>query len=172
MGRYLETGNWSAIRSDLNKRPVESVNGESSEKDILAILNKYGVRKTEKGNVQVEIWGTGSPMREFLWSEEMADACVFVMENIDFEDLKPKNTKEIRNCHINIGTGKEISIGDVARLIKKTAGFEGDLYFNADKPDGTMKKLTDVSKLNALGWHHKIDIEEGVQKMIDWYNNN
>ena len=172
LGRYLETGNWSAIRSDLNKRPVESVNGESSEKDILAILNKYGVRKTEKGNVQVEIWGTGSPMREFLWSEEMADACVFVMENIDFEDLKPKNTKEIRNCHINIGTGKEISIGDVARLIKKTAGFEGDLYFNADKPDGTMKKLTDVSKLNALGWHHKIDIEEGVQKMIDWYNNN
>ena len=172
LGRYLETGNWSAIRSDLNKRSVESVNGESSEKDILAILNKYGVRKTEKGNVQVEIWGTGSPMREFLWSEEMADACVFVMENIDFEDLKPKNTKEIRNCHINIGTGKEISIGDVARLIKKTAGFEGDLYFNADKPDGTMKKLTDVSKLNALGWHHKIDIEEGVQKMIDWYNNN
>ena len=172
LGRYLETGNWSAIRSDLNKRPVESVNGESSEKDILAILNKYGVRKTEKGNVQVEIWGTGSPMREFLWSEEMADACVFVMENIDFEDLKPKNTKEIRNCHINIGTGKEISIGDVARLIKKTAGFEGDLYFNADKPDGKMKKLTDVSKLNALGWHHKIDIEEGVQKMIDWYNNN
>ena len=111
-------------------------------------------------------------MREFLLSEELADACVFVMENIDFEDLKPKNTKEIRNCHINIGTGKEISIGDVARLIKKTAGFEGDLYFNADKPDGTMKKLTDVSKLNALGWHHKIDIEEGVQKMIDWYNNN
>ncbi|WP_337753304.1 NAD-dependent epimerase/dehydratase family protein, partial [Coprobacter fastidiosus] len=170
LGRYLETGNWAAIRSDLNKRPVELVNGESTEQDILAILDKYGVRKTGKGNVQVEIWGTGSPMREFLWSEEMADACVFVMENIDFEDLKPKNTKEIRNCHINIGTGKEISIGDVARLIKKTAGFEGDLYFNADKPDGTMKKLTDVSKLNALGWHHKIDIEEGVQKMIDWYN--
>ena len=172
LGHYLETGNWTAIRSDLDKRPVESVDGKASEEKILAVLDKYGVRMSEKGIAQVEIWGTGTPMREFLWSEEMADACVFVMEHVDFEDLKPKNTKEIRNCHINIGTGKEISIGDVARLIKKTAGFAGELYFNAEKPDGTMKKLTDVSKLHALGWHHKIDIEEGVRRMIDWYNNN
>ena len=73
---------------------------------------------------------------------------------------------------IKLRNRKEIRIGDGCPFVKKTAGFEGDLYFNADKPDGTMKKLTDVSKLNALGWHHKIDIEEGVQKMIDWYNNN
>lgn len=172
LGHYLEAGDWSAIRSDLNKRPIESVDGKAAESVILDKLSKYGVRKTTGGKVQVEIWGTGTPMREFLWSEEMADACVFVMENVDFEDLKPENTKEIRNCHINIGTGKEISIGDVARLIKNAAGFQGELYFNTDKPDGTMKKLTDVSKLNALGWRHKIDIEEGVRKMIDWYNNN
>ena len=127
------------------------------------------MRKVSSGVVQVEIWGTGTPLREFLWSEEMADACVFIMANVDFDDLKPQGTKEIRNCHINIGTGKEISIGDVAQLIKKTAGFTGELYFNKDKPDGTMRKLTDVSKLNALGWHHTIEIEEGITRLIDWY---
>ena len=167
LAKCLNEGNWKSVRKDIDLRPVEGVTGSNSDAEILDKLAKFGITPES-----VTLWGTGTPMREFLWSEEMADACVFVMENIDFEDLKPKNTKEIRNCHINIGTGKEISIGDVARLIKKTAGFEGDLYFNADKPDGTMKKLTDVSKLNALGWHHKIDIEEGVQKMIDWYNNN
>ena len=171
LGRYLEQNDWDAIRRDFAKRPVEGVDGAASETAILEKLHKYGLRKTDSGSVQVEIWGTGTPLREFLWSEEMADACVFVMENVDFDDLKPRNTSDIRNCHINIGTGKEISIGDVARLIKKTAGFSGELYFNADKPDGTMRKLTDVSKLNTLGWHHTIEIEDGVARLIEWYRN-
>jgi GDP-L-fucose synthase len=108
-------------------------------------------------------------MREFLWSEDMADACVFLIENRDFKDTCNKDQKETRNTHINIGTGKDISIKDLAELIKTTIGFKGNLIFNADKPDGTMKKLTDVSKLNGLGWKHEVELEEGLKKMYQWY---
>ena len=118
----------------------------------------------------MELWGTGKPLREFLWSEEMADASVYIMEKVDFADLKGISP-EVRNCHINIGTGKEITIGGVANLIVKRVGYKGEIRFNTEKPDGTMRKLTDVSKLNALGWHHQIEIEEGVDKMYTWYTN-
>ena len=117
----------------------------------------------------MRLWGTGTPLREFLWSEEMADACVFVMEHVDFKDTFKPGDKEIRNCHINIGTGKEISIRQLAELIVDTVGYRGRLAFDSSKPDGTMRKLTDPSKLHALGWHHKIEIEEGVQRMYQWY---
>ena len=122
--------------------------------------------------MSVEIWGTGSPMREFLWSEEMADACVFLMENIDFKDAILTNSTsphETRNTHINIGTGKEISIRDLAFLIKGKLGFKGNLEFNTSKPDGTMRKLTNPNKLHSLGWHHQIEIEEGISKLYQWY---
>jgi Nucleoside-diphosphate-sugar epimerases len=170
LGKALENGDWNLIEKDLNKRPVEGVNGGASHEDILGILSKYGVRKAGD-KVEVEIWGTGKPLREFLWSEEMADACVYIMERVDFKDTYDHNSKEIRNCHINIGTGKEISIKDVAYLIKNTVGFNGEIVFNPEKPDGTMKKLTDVSKLHQLGWCHKVEIEEGVERLLDWYNN-
>ena len=115
-------------------------------------------------------------MREFLWSEEMADACVFLMENVNFSDVisQPQSQPqpEIRNTHINIGTGKEISIHDLAHLVKQSVGFNGELYFNADKPDGTMRKLTNPSKLHELGWKHKIEIEEGISNIYTWYLNN
>ncbi|MFW5830984.1 MAG: GDP-L-fucose synthase family protein [Prolixibacteraceae bacterium] len=180
LAKSLEENNLGAIREDLQKRPIENVDGEASEEEMETILGKYGVNKTN-GTVSVEIWGTGKPMREFLWSEEMADACVFLMENVDFKDVlkemkgdyaednsgKPKG--EIRNTHINIGTGNEISIKNLAELIKKTVGFKGELFFNTSKPDGTMRKLTDPGKLNALGWKHQIDIEEGVHKIYEWY---
>ncbi len=146
---------------------MEGISGECSEKEILAILKKYGV--TEQG---VELWGTGKPLREFLWSEEMADASVFVMEHVDFKDTYTPDNKDIRNCHINIGTGKEITIGELAKLIVKEVGYKGQLTFDASKPDGTMRKLTDVTKLHNLGWHHKIEIDEGVKKMYDWYLKN
>lgn len=165
LANCLKNNDWDAVRKDLNARPVEGVSGSNSEAEIAAILAKYGIN-----GVYVELWGTGKPLREFLWSEEMADASVFVMEHVDFKDLKGSNP-EVRNCHINVGTGKEISIGDVARLIVKEVGYKGELRFNSDKPDGTMRKLTDVSKLHSLGWHHKIDIEEGVAKMYGWYCN-
>ena len=169
LAKYLQEDNWEAIKTDLNKRPIEGVDGHSSQKDILDILSKYGV--TAKG---VELWGTGKPLREFLWSEEMADACVYIMERIDSEALYPNSytkgtSKEIRNCHINIGTGKEITIKDLSALIAHTVKYQGDITFNSDKPDGTMRKLTDPSKLHALGWHHQVEIEEGVRRMYEWY---
>ncbi len=161
------TGNdWEAVRKDLNARPVEGISGKNSEKEIRAVLEKYGI-----GNRKVVLWGTGKPFREFLWSEEMAEATVFVMEHVDFEDLKRGKT-EIRNCHINIGTGKEIGIRDLASLIKETIGYGGEIEFDASKPDGTFRKLTDVSKLHALGWQHRIEIEEGVQRLYAWYLQN
>ncbi len=163
LGKCLMNNNWDSLRKDLDKRPVENISGKSPKEEILAILEKYGIF-----NDKVVLWGTGKPMREFLWSEEMADACVFIMEKVDFADLA-KGKKEIRNCHINIGTGREISIYNLSQLIKKTIGYEGNIVFDPSKPDGTMRKLTDVSKLHALGWHHKIEIEEGVEKMYSWY---
>ena len=155
LAHCLKEGNWEAVLKDLNLRPVEGVNGQYSKEDILNILNKYGI--SESG---VELWGTGTPLREFLWSEEMADASVFIMEQVDFKDAR---------SHINIGTGKEITIKALAELIMKTVGYTGKLTFDSSKPDGTMRKLTDPSKLHALGWHHRIEIEEGVQRMYEWY---
>ena len=160
----MNEGDWENIRYDLDMRPVEGINGESRTEEILAVLKNYGISKDG-----VELWGTGTPLREFLWSEEMADASVFIMEHVDFKDTYRPGTKEIRNCHINIGTGKEISIADLAHLIVKETGYKGSITFNPEKPDGTMRKLTDVTKLHELGWHHKIDIEEGVHKMYQWY---
>ncbi|MFY9154023.1 MAG: GDP-L-fucose synthase [Prolixibacteraceae bacterium] len=174
LGKCLEENNWDAICEDLNKRPIEGISGENKNDEILKILAKYGLNPIP--DVSVELWGTGAPFREFLWSEEMADACVYLMENIDFKDVDPRNQSnsvvaEVRNTHINIGTGKEITIRDLANLIKSKIGFKGELVFNSSKPDGTMRKLTNPSKLHALGWHHKIEIDEGIEKMYDWYLN-
>ncbi|MFY1613130.1 GDP-L-fucose synthase family protein [Macellibacteroides fermentans] len=163
LGHCLLQGDWTALRKDLDRLPVEGVSGQSDQCDILDKLAKYGIHDSF-----VELWGTGKPLREFLWSEEMADASVFIMEKVDFADLKGINP-EVRNCHINIGTGKEISIGEAAQLIAQRVGYKGEIRFNADKPDGTMRKLTDVSKLNALGWRHQIEIQEGIDKMYSWY---
>lgn len=164
LAHHLKQGNWDAVRKDLNQRPVEGVSGESSKEEILVLLQKYGISQEE-----VKLWGTGTPMREFLWSEEMADASVFVMEHVDYTNTYQPGEKEIRNCHINIGTGKEISIRQLAELIVNTVGYEGKLTFDSTKPDGTMRKLTDPSKLHALGWHHKIEIEEGIRRIYSWY---
>ena len=166
LAKALMEKNWTTLRQDLDKLPIEGICGKSSEESILEKLRKYGVVDDA-----VEIWGTGKPMREFLWSEEMADACVYIMEHVNFADLKPVGN-EIRNTHINIGTGKEISIGDLARLIVNKLQYKGKLIFNAEKPDGTMRKLTNVEKLHNLGWRHQIEIEEGVEKLYDWYLNN
>ena len=180
LGKALEQNDWDTLRADLNKLTIEGVDGSASKDEILRILKKYGVSSSPLGggqegdSVQVEIWGSGKPMREFLWSEDMANACVFIMENRDFSDVTPGAVEgarpEIRNTHINIGTGEDISIYDLAHLIKDTIGFKGGLYFNSDKPDGTMKKLTDVSKLKALGWSHTVKLTKGIQDIYSWYS--
>jgi len=163
LAKKLMNNELEAIRKDFNRLPVEGVTGNDSEEMIFGKLAKYGI--SEKC---VEIWGTGNPLREFLWSEEMADACVYIMEKINFSDLIPEG-KEIRNTHINIGTGKEVSIAGLAKIIAETVGYKGKFVFNSEKPDGTMRKLTDPSQLHRLGWRHKIDIEEGVEKLYKWY---
>jgi GDP-L-fucose synthase len=168
IGKCLEENDWEGLREDLNKRPIEGVDGNATEETIITILKKYGITVSPHYYVSVEIWGSGKPMREFLWSEEMTDACVFIMENVNFNDLVADKL-EIRNAHINIGTGKEISIKDLGYLIKSIIGFKGELFFNTEKPDGTMQKLTDVSILHSIGWHHRIDITDGIKKMYDWY---
>lgn len=190
LGKCLENDDFDAIDIDLTARPVKGSANQHShfEKNtskrvslMEAILESYGIYKNpDSGTVSVEIWGTGRPMREFLWSEEMAEACVFIMEHVNFQDLCSQNpllsfsastnsANEIRNTHINIGTGKEISIYDLARLVARKVNFKGNLHFNEAKPDGTMRKLTDPTRLHTLGWKHKIEIEEGVGKLYDWY---
>ena len=191
LGKCLEENNWEAIKNDLNKNPIENINGSNSENQILEKLNSYGIEvvvsselQVEKENtinnrlpttqnkqskIAIEIWGSGNPRREFLYSEDMADACVFLLENRDFKDTYDKNQKEIINTHINIGTGKDISIKELAELIQKIIGFKGELVFNIDKPDGTMVKLTDPTKLHSLGWKHRIELEDGIKSIYDWY---
>lgn len=176
LSKCLEDKNWNSIREDFNKRPIEGVDGTASEEEIRTILNKYGVSKTANG-IQLDLWGTGKPMREFLWSEDMADACVFLLENRNFKDVvasekSDSNLSEIRNTHINIGTGKEVAIENLALAIQHEIGFKGIIQFDADKPDGTMRKLTDPSKLHSLGWKHSIDLEEGINLMYQHYLSN
>ena len=203
LAKLIHDEEWDKIAIDLNKRPVEGVTGEgllspltshfSPRQKVLDILAKYGIYDNK-----VVLWGTGTPLREFLWSEDMADASVHVLLNVDFKDVigiekyssvhygastdgavdrnhsagrggAIPSLGEIRNCHINVGTGKELTIRELSELVVKAVGFEGTVEFDASKPDGTMRKLIDVSKLHSLGWTHKVEIEDGVQKLFEWY---
>jgi len=193
LAKLIHDENWAAIRKDMDKRPVEGINGSASNEAIEEVLAKYGIY-----NNKVVLWGTGTTLREFLWSEDMADASVHVLLNVNFSDIigiekyssvhygattdgavdrnhsegrggAIPSLGEIRNCHINVGTGKELTIRELSELVVKTVGFEGAVEFDASKPDGTMRKLIDVSKLHSLGWTHKVEIEDGVQKLFDWY---
>lgn len=155
LAKLLNEKKYDEVIKDLNVSTLEEAKG---------YLAKFGVDETK-----VEIWGTGKPRREFLYSEDMADACVFLLENRDFKDTYEQNTKEIVNTHINIGTGIDISIQELAELIKEIVDFKGELYFNTDKPDGTMVKLIDPSKLHSLGWKYKVALEDGIEMMYEWY---
>ncbi|MFS3010085.1 GDP-L-fucose synthase [Bacteroides thetaiotaomicron] len=164
LAKCLNEGDWEAVRRDLDLRPVEGVTGSNSNIKILDKLARFGITPES-----VTLWGTGAPMREFLWSEEMADASVHVLLNVDFKDAYTEGSRDIRNCHINVGTGKEVSIREVAGMIMKEVQFKGDLRWDSSKPDGTMRKLTDVSKLHSLGWHHRVEIDEGIHRLYEWY---
>ena len=164
LGKCLENKDWKSIKADLDKNPIDEINGASSNEDILEILAKYGVKE----NI-IDIWGSGKPKREFLWSEDMADACIFLLENRDFEHTFSDLEHEVKNTHINIGTGIDISIMELAKQIKITIGYKGSFNFDISKPDGTMRKLTNVSKLHRLGWKHTVSLDKGVEKMYAWY---
>ncbi len=205
LAKLIAEDDWQAIRKDMDKRPInppsklseligkENVDGQSDWQRILDALAFYGIE-----NNKVTLWGDGSPLREFLWSEDMADASVHVLVNVDFSDIigiekyssvfygvkadgvVDRNNSEgrggaipslgeIRNCHINVGTGKELTIKELAELVVETVGFTGTVVWDATKPNGTPRKLIDVDKLHRLGWTHKVEIEEGVRKLFDWY---
>ena len=205
--KLIHDNNWDAIRIDMDKRPINptaklaleigesNVDGKESPERILKALSFYGIEDNK-----VTLWGDGSPLREFLWSEDMADASVHVLLNVNFKDIigiekyssvfygvksdgevNRNNSEgrggaipslgEIRNCHINVGTGKELTIKSLAEMVVKTVGFEGDVCWDSTKPNGTPRKLIDVSKLHSLGWQHKIEIEDGVERLYEWYRN-
>ena len=165
LAKNLSENNIDALRIDVDRRPVHGLDRQASMDEFRKELGKCGISGDE-----VVLWGTGSPMREFLWSEEMGEACVFVMNNVDFADLS-KDRSEIRNLHINIGTGREISIRSLAELVKQTVGYDGRINFDARYPDGTPRKLTDVGRIHSLGWRHKVEIDEGVARLYEWYKN-
>ena len=216
LAKLLADGDWSSIRKDLSIRPIGAnvpsnylnptppsnqgkvrvvIDGNSDQETILKILSWYGIE-----NNKVTLWGTGTPLREFLWSEDMADASVHILLNVNFSDIigiekyssvhygikadgvvdrnhstgrggAIPSLGEIRNCHINVGTGKELTIRQLSELVVKAVGFTGTVGFDSNKPDGTMRKLMDVSKLHSLGWTHKVEIEDGVLKLFQWYKN-
>ncbi len=177
LGKALSQNDWEAIYRDLEKYPLDGISKGSAKSQIVKKLGSYGI-SIYNGKVKIEIWGSGNPKREFLLSKDMADACLFLMENISFEEIVSqinpgawKYRKEIRNTHINIGTGDEISIKELAEKIKTLVDFDGDLYFNTEKPDGTMRKLTDPSKLKKLGWSYDTILDEGLKEVYDWYLN-
>ncbi len=168
--KCLEEKDFYAIRKDLAKYP-STIEESATEKEIIAYLENFGI-KLNGDKVELHVWGSGTPFREFLWAEDMADACVFLMENADFDDMvrvSDIRNNEVRNTHLNIGTGKEISIKDLAYLVKDKIGFKGEIKFDPSKPDGTPRKLTDPSKLHKLGWKHKIELEEGIQMVYKHY---
>jgi GDP-L-fucose synthase len=166
LAKLLKEKNWDAIRKDFNKKPLENFNGSSSENDLLQLMAKYGIT-FQGSDVSVSLWGTGTPRREFLNSNDMADACVFLMENIDFNDVS--KSKPVINTHINIGTGRDLTIAELAALVKKVVGFTGQISWDNTKPDGTMQKLLDVSKLHNLGWKEKISMESGITSVYNQY---
>lgn len=130
------------------------------------VLSQYGISKTN-GKTTLKLWGSGTPYREFLYVDDMADACVFIMNNVNFIDLV--TSQEIKNTHINIGTGVDLTIKQLANLIQNQISYRGDIEFDTTKPDGTFKKLQDISKLSNLGWKHKVSIQEGISRTIKCY---
>ncbi len=157
--KWLEDKNYEKIAKNLGL-------DISDESTVLTALSKYGIEKRD-GGVVLKVWGTGKPRREFLHVDDMAEACVFVMNNVNFKDVA--KGPEIRNTHLNVGTGSDLTIDELAHMIKDVVGFTGEIEFDTSKPDGTMRKLISVDKINALGWKHKIDLPTGLERTIKWY---
>ncbi len=175
LSKCLQGNDLAAIRRDIMMHGSAITAPHPGEAEIISYLEKIGIRRVEgSAKVELSLWGTGSPLREFLWSEDMADACVFLMENYSFQQLKAikydSTPKEVLNMHINIGSGLEVSIKDLAHLIQKIIGFEGVISFDSTRPDGTPRKLLDVSKLTSLGWKRKVSLDEGIRKIYKEYS--
>ena len=170
LAKSLMEGDEEAIRRDLEKRPVAEIDAKGPFEEIATVLSSrfsiYGTR--------LELWGTGKPLREFLWSEDMADACIYMLENVDAvgADLVTVGAEFKNTNFVNVGTGIEHTIGEVARIVADVVGYGGEIRFDARYPDGTPRKLTDPSRLHALGWRHRVEIGEGVERLYQWYRKN
>lgn len=171
LARCLETSNWEGIRKDLDKRPVEGVTGAKSEQEILKILSKFGInsnsptRQLASSPITISLWGTGNIFREFLHVDDMAQACIYVMNNVDAKKLY----EDMNVSQINIGTGSDITIYDVALLVKEIVGYKGEITWDSSKPGGTYKKQLDVSQLNSLGWKESIPLTSGIKQVYEGY---
>src|ERR1035437_5287953 len=162
LGKCLMENDWIKLRADLNKLPIEGVNGSSNDETILEILSKSGISSINN-EVSITLWGTGSPMREFLHVDDMAASSVFLLMNYDAPDTTPS--------HINAGCGEDLSIKELSEIVKKTVNYNGKIIWDSTKPDGTPRKLMDVSKLKSLGWKPEISLEEGIKKVVSAYVN-
>ena len=167
LAKCLMDNDEAALRHDLHRRPVEGINADGDISEITYILNsKYNIQKTS-----LTLWGTGTPLREFLWSEDMASACVYMLENVDADgpDLVAGDVRVESTNFVNVGTGIEHTIADVARMVAAAVGYRGEIHFDPSKPDGTPRKLTDPSRLHRLGWHHTVELDEGIRQLYAWY---
>jgi len=176
LAKCLESDNWESIRKDLNKRPINNITGQNSEEEILQILEKHGISRISKANsienkkaisdnscsswkVSIKLWGTGKPRREFLYVDDMADACVHIMEKVDAEDIYSTGIS-----HLNIGNGSDLFISELANLVAGATNFKGITKYDFSKPDGTPRKLLDTSVISDLGWTPVTKIADGVQQ--------
>lgn len=165
LAKLLAEGDTDGLRADLVRRPVPGLDASTASADEMAsALARFGIYATH-----LDLWGSGKPLREFLWSDDMADASVHVLLNVSFADVAARCGKEVRNTHINVGTGKEVTIAALAEAIRATVGFPGEIRWDASKPDGTPRKLCDVSRLHSLGWTHKVELSDGIGRLYSWY---
>jgi len=168
LGRCLENNDWQAVRNDLNLRPVEGVSGKSTDEEILKILSKYGITKTGDSTA-ITLWGSGMVYREFMHAEDMAAACVMVMEKLDAGTLYALNEDDRCAGFINIGTGTDLSIADLSLIVKSIVGYRGAIIWDKTKPDGTLKKLLNISKLEQLGFKPSYTMESGIRAVYGNY---
>ncbi len=167
LAKLLAGNDLEGLRADLAKRPVKDLDMSSASiEEIAELLGEFGIHADH-----LDLWGSGRPLREFLWSEDMADASVHVLLNVSFADVS-RGMKDVRNTHINVGTGLELPIAELAEMIRREVGFNGKIHWDASKPDGTMRKLCNVDKLHSLGWRHKVELPDGIAKLYKWYLEN
>jgi len=202
LAKCLENNDWTGIRKDLVKRPIGQITGKSSEVEILKSLSKHGIEivhretpsNTERNKdinsekdlssvlsvvksnnsirdnswkVSLTLWGTGKPKREFLYVDDMADACVYLLENLDAKELYSSDI-----THINIGSGQDISIRDLAQIIRDVANYRSEILFNKSKSDGMQWKLLDISRIKFTGWQYSTNLKRGIINVYDWYLKN
>ena len=166
LAKLMDEGRYDDVCADLSRRPVSTLPfpAEASEADVRDALAAFGIFPG-----RLRLWGSGKPLREFLWSEDMADACVHILLNVSFGQLAKEAGEPVRNTHVNIGTGIELSIAELAEEVAVAVGFKGSIEWDSTKPDGTMRKLCDVSRLHRLGWRHSVELPDGIRRLYEWY---